>query len=242
MPLQVDPTNEDSDPAIRALTAALSVLFIRRAGGYTPIVTTQAVLPSAARVGDPDRAGRLILVRGALQNGHFRLLGDLHTNVFVAFSRIAAERACLDLVARWLAPSIAGWSPDALFAPSTAGVGLASLIARVLEVPLFLAQLDETGRACGVIGTADFAGSQIALVNDVVTTGNGMQKLKGVAEDAGARIVGASWFVSRRPVAVHELLDIPTSHVLDLELPAWSADDCQLCSSDLPLEDALDLN
>lgn len=205
-------------------------------------MTTQVLLPSAARVGDPDRAGRLILARGGLQHGHFRLLGDLHTDVFVTFSKIAGDRMSLDLVARWLYPSIAAWVPDALFAPSTAGVGLASSIARILEVPLYLAQLDETGRASGVIGDADFTGLQVGLVNDVVTTGGGLQKLKGVAQDAGAEVVGASWFVSRRPVAVHELLGVPTSHVLDLELPAWSVDDCQLCSTDLPLEDALDLN
>lgn len=205
-------------------------------------VTNQALLPSTTRVGDPDRAGRLILASQALRSGHFRLLGDLHTDVFVAFSRIAGERAPLELVAHWLAPSTAGWSPDALFAPSTAGVGLGSLIARVLEVPLYLAELDETGRACDVIGSADFTGLQIALINDVVTTGDGLQKLKGVAEDAGGRVVGASWFVSRRRVAIHELLDIPTSHVLDLELPVWLPGDCQLCSSDVPLEDALDLN
>lgn len=203
---------------------------------------TQALLPSAARVGDPDRAGRLILVREAVRNGHFRLLGELHTDVFLAFSRIAGDRASLDLVARWIVPSTAGWSPDALFAPSTAGVGLASSIARSLEIPLYLAQLDETGRACGVIGSADLSGLRIALVNDVVTTGNGLHKLKDVAESTGARVVGAAWFASRRPIPVHELLDIPTSHVLDLDLPAWSADACQLCASHLSVEDALDLN
>lgn len=205
-------------------------------------MTTQALLPSAARVGDPDRAGRLILARGGLQLGHFRLLGDLHTDVFVAFSKIAGDRSSLDLVARWLDPSIAAWVPDALFAPSTAGVGLASSITRILEIPLYLAQLDETGRPCGVIGGADFNGLRVGLVNDLVTTGSGLQKLKSVAQDAGAEVVGASWFVSRRPVPVHELLSVPTSHVLDLDLPAWSADECKLCSSDLPLEDALDLN
>lgn len=193
-------------------------------------------------MGDPDRAWRLLLVREALRKGHFRLLGDLHSDVFVAFSRIASERASLDLVARWLAPSTAGWSPDGLFAPSTAGVGLASLISRILEIPLYLAQLDQNGRACGVIPSPSFTGSRLALVNDVVTTGNGLQKLKDVAEEAGARVVGASWFVSRSPVPVHKLLDIPTSHVFDLELPAWSQDHCQLCSSDLPLQEALDLN
>lgn len=205
-------------------------------------MTTQALLPSAARAGDPDRAGRLILARDALSNGHFRLLGDLHTDVFLAFSKVAGDRESLDLVARWLAPSIAAWSPTALFAPSTAGVGLASSIARMLEIPLHLAQLDETGRACGVIGIASLTGSRVALINDVVTTGKGLTRLKEVAESDGAQVVGASWVVSRHPVPVHQLLNRPTSHVLDLDLAAWSAEDCRLCSSELPLEDALDLN
>jgi hypothetical protein len=66
---------------------------------------------------------RLNHTRGAAR-GHFALLSGLHTDRFLAFSRIADDPAALQTIAGWLAPSIALLLPDALVAPSTAGVGL----------------------------------------------------------------------------------------------------------------------
>lgn len=205
-------------------------------------MTTQTRPIWSARVGDPRRAVGLIAATEALKTGHFRLLADLHSDVFLRFSRIASDRNSLNVVTRWLAPSVAGWSPSALLAPSTAGVGLASSIARELEIPLYLAELDDSGRACGVIGDPRLRGERIALVNDVVTTGQGLERLMKVTEELGGHVVGAAWFASRRPVALEHILHVPTCRVVDLDLPTWSPEACRLCASELPVEDALDLN
>ena len=198
--------------------------------------------PSRALVGDPDLARDILIGSNALCHGHFRLLADLHTDTFIAFSRIASSRRSLDLIADWLAPSVAGWQPTALLAPSTAGVALASAIALRLGLPLYLAHLDEDGRATGIIGAHPPTDSCMGLVNDVVTTGEGIKRLAAVTREAGSMVAGATWFASRTDVDVGRDLSIPTAHVLDVPIAAWQSSSCELCQTEIEVQDALDLN
>ena len=192
--------------------------------------------------GDPSAIADLLALDGALLDGHFALLSGLHSDRFVAFSRIARQDGALDLVTGWLQPSLAATAPTAVFAPSTAGVGLGWTLARKLGVPLHLAGLDDHGRASSVIGEPDIAGGRLLLVNDVVTTGQGLQALAATVRARAAEVAGAAWFATRADIDVASLLDAPGFAVCDLALPVCRPVDCAHCASDEPLRQALDLN
>ena len=179
---------------------------------------------------------------GVLLEGHFRLLSGLHSDRFLAFSGIAAEAANTKLLATWLAPAIEPRRPDIVLAPSTAGVALAAALARRLGTSLALASLGGDGRPDALIAAADVEGRSVLLVNDVVTTGEGLERLAGLVRRHGGEVSGAAWFLSRSAVDVSARIEAPTESVGDIELSAWESHSCPLCEGGVALQDGVDLN
>jgi len=194
------------------------------------------------RVGSPELVAEMLALPGAVRQGHFALLSGLHTDRFVAFSAIAAHPQALSALVDWLAPVAAAWLPDAVLAPSTAGVSLGAALARRIGATLHLADLDDAGRPTGVVGVSLAVGARTVLVNDVVTTGSGMRLLADVARGAGASVVGAAWFASRAPIDVASAVGAPAVHVTDVSLPTFGGAECQQCHDAVPIQVAIDLN
>jgi orotate phosphoribosyltransferase len=206
------------------------------------VVTSETSSLLSVHRGDPATVAGLLSLDSALLDGHFELLSGLHSDRFVAFSRIARQDGALQLVAGWLQPSLAPTSPTAVVAPSTAGVGLGWTLARLLGVPLHLAGLDDHGRPCCLLGEPDVSGGRLLLVNDVVTTGQGLQALAETVRGRGAEVAGAAWFATRSSQDIAAILDAPVFSICELALAAWPQSECPRCTSGEPLQLAVDLN
>jgi orotate phosphoribosyltransferase len=192
--------------------------------------------------GDPDVIADLLSLPGALLEGHFRLLSGLHSDRFVAFSQITAKPGVPELLADWLLPSLGAMRPDAVLAPSTAGVGLGWAIAQRFGVPLHLATLDAPGRPEAVLGEQDLNGASILLVNDVVTTGDGLVALAELVRERGAEVGAATWFLSRSDVELSERIGAPSIALARLPLQTWHERECPLCAAGIEATEATDLN
>jgi orotate phosphoribosyltransferase len=130
-----------------------------------------------------------------------------------------------------------------VLAPSTAGVTLGGALARQLGVGLQLAALDAQGRAERVLGEAELTNQRVLLVNDVITTGDGLIALRDVVTQAGGSVIGAACFGIRSEIDVAERLGVPATVSVALRLPAVPADRCPLCRDGVAhIEDALDIN
>lgn len=208
-----------------------------------PVPAAASEIALVPRLGDPAQVSRLLTVEGVLREGHFRLLSGLHADVFLAFSAIADNASNLDEIASWLGPTVDAWTPDAVLAPSTAGVGLAATLARRISAPLHLAAVGADGRPFDVLGSVPAQRARVLLVNDVSTTGTAIAALARIARAHGADVVGAAWFASRS-LTPHASFDFPTAHVVDLNLTAAMSTECQRCAArgDVDIEDATDLN
>ncbi|MGD0454768.1 MAG: hypothetical protein ABSB69_14340 [Solirubrobacteraceae bacterium] len=193
-------------------------------------------------LGDQWMLAELLARPGVLEHGHFRLLSGAHSEHFLRFSRIAADTQALAGLVAALAPTVAVWQPESVLAPSTAGVSLARELAKQLGLALHLASVDARGRADGLIGEPPAAATRILIVNDVVTTGDGLKALAEVAKAAGADIAGAAWFASRSAVDVGSRLGTPTARLLTVELPSTAPESCARCAAGEPATDGLDLN
>jgi orotate phosphoribosyltransferase len=179
----------------------------------------------------------------ALLAGHFELLSGLHTDRFLAFSRIAADTAALNLIADYLLPSVAAQGPTVIVAPSTAGVALAWALAQRLSLPLHLAGLDDRGRAHSLIGGPDLSSERALLVNDILTTGHGLQALADTVTASGAELAAAAWFLTRSSkVDVEAMIGAPGFPVATMPLSSWAADQCPHCQAQTPAQLAVDLN
>jgi orotate phosphoribosyltransferase len=109
-------------------------------------------------------------------------------------------------------------------------------------VPLHLATVDSGGRADGLLGAPPPAGNRVLLVNDVVTTGEGLGALARVVAAHDGEVAGAGWFISRDHIDVEAQLGVPSYGVATVDLPSWSPADCVLCAAAEPLRPGLDLN
>jgi orotate phosphoribosyltransferase len=107
---------------------------------------------------------------------------------------------------------------------------------------MHLACLNSDGRPEGLVGDPDIAGARVLLVNDVVTTGQGIDALARTVRERGADVAGAAWFASRSGVDVVGNIDAPVVFAVSLDLKAVPADECETCSRGVPLEDGTDLN
>jgi orotate phosphoribosyltransferase len=194
------------------------------------------------RLGDPAAFASLLGQSEAVISGHFALLGGAHSDSFIRFSRVASEQRHLDLTAQWLLPSVSAWAPEIVAAPTTAGVALASTLARQLAILLVLADVGDDGRASQIRDSDLVAGRCVLLVNDVVTTGQGLAKLADAVRLSGAQVAGAAWFVTRDDIAVEDLLDAPVAAVADLMLSAWMPDACTQCAAGEELTLAVEIN
>lgn len=192
--------------------------------------------------GDPYVLTEWLALPGALRTGHFELLSGLHSDRFLAFSRICEQEGALDLLASWLAPELAPLRPTAVLAPSTAGVGLGRALARALGVPLQLASLNASGRPDSVIGSPPLTNERVLLANDVLTTGQGLEALAKLVRSGGGEAAAAVWFLSRTSVDMEAALGVPGLCIGDFKLPAWEAEQCDACRRGEPLELALDIN
>ena len=195
-----------------------------------------------AHLGDPWRIADLLGPPGTVCTGHYRLLGGDHSDRFVRFSEIARNQDGLDYLAELLTSKVGAWDPAGVLAPSTAGVALGVEIARRLGVRLHLASVGADGRAEGIVGDRPAPGAPLLLVNDVVTTGDGLRALAGVAAAAGAEVAGAAAFLCRRAETPEDALGMPLALVASAPLSSWSPSECPLCRDDQPVEDARDLN
>lgn len=195
-----------------------------------------------ARLGDPRVLASYLDRPGALRSGHFRLLSGLHSGHFLAFSAIAEDDEAVDEIASLLLPTISPWEPSVVLAPSTAGVTLAAALADRLGVGLYLASLDEQGRPAGIVGEPEISNDRVLLVNDVVTTGQGLMSLAQMVRDRGGQVAGGAWFATRSGVDVPDMIDAPVAFSFSLDLKAIAADHCSACARGIEVEDAIDLN
>lgn len=207
----------------------------------------EALAPAAppllrARLGDPRLLAEMIVDDNAVVEGHFELLSGAHSDRFIRFSRIANEHEHLGAVTEWLLPTVAAWLPTAVVAPATAGVALAASLAGRLGLPLFLAGVGEDGRATGIQDAEALAGKRVLLVNDVVTTGEGIVVLAAAAAASGATVAGACWFVTRASVDVEGMINAPAAALADVDLASWPAADCPLCRRDDAVTRAVEVN
>ena len=203
---------------------------------------THTLTPPRIVRGPQSAVTELLELPSALLEGHFELLAGAHTKHFLAFSRIAAEPGALDAICGWVVPELEPLRLSAIVSPSTAGAGLGYTLAQRLRAPLHLARVDEHGRALDLSQKTSLRAQRVLLVNDVVTTGQGLKRLAEVVQARGGTVVGATWFLTRSRLDVSEILGVPAIPVAEWDLPVTAQAECIACAAGDVAEQSYDLN
>lgn len=177
---------------------------------------------------------------GALTRGHFRLSSGLHSPAYVQCARLTEDPTRARRAGAALAAALVerlGTSPDSVLAPAMGGLLIGHEVAAALGVPFRFTERDAGGAMALRRGFALAAGEEVAVVEDVVTTGRSTRETIELAEAAGARVVGVGALLDRSgggegasPFAVRFVA------LARLDLPTWRPEECPRCAAGEPVE------
>ncbi len=169
---------------------------------------------------------------GAYLEGHFRLSSGLHSSGYLQCALVLSYPRDAEALGVALAALVRPFAATTVLSPALGGIVIGQEVARALDVRALFAERVEgalTLRRGFTLSAAD----TVLVVEDVVTTAGSTRETMRVAQDAGARVVGACSIVDRSGGA--HGLDVPYAALLTLTVPIYSETECPLCRQGIPI-------
>jgi orotate phosphoribosyltransferase len=178
----------------------------------------------------------------AMYRGHFSLLSGLHSEFFLIFNRIGSLPDAHAAIVDELAKALRITKPDMVIGPVSAGGLLVHGLADTVGARAGFFDLDSKSRPMATRVGYDIAtGSRVVLVNDLATTGTGLEYMRRILESYGARLVGVGLFATRGRKSIQYLRrlkrrwQIPIQTLVHLNIEAFPPHECQGCEIGAPI-------
>jgi orotate phosphoribosyltransferase len=175
----------------------------------------------------------------ALLSGHFLLSSGRHSDKYFQCARLLqypdkAFMVLAPLAKRLRADAECGKIKiDAVCGPAIGGIIVAYELARLLEVPAFFTERDDSGAMTLKRGFEVERGANILIAEDVITTGKSSMESIAVLEKLGAKVAALSCIVDRREAAAPPL-ELPLYAACKVNAGNWTKDECELCKQGVP--------
>jgi orotate phosphoribosyltransferase len=169
---------------------------------------------------------------GALLEGHFRLSSGLHSPGYLQCALVLSHPRDAELIGAALAERIKGLEATVVLSPALGGIVIGQEVARALGIRALFAERQD-GTLTLRRGFALSPQDQVLVVEDVVTTAGSTRETIAVAEEHGARVVGAASIVDRSG-GTHGLT-LPYAALLPMRLPTYPESECPLCKQGVPI-------
>ncbi|MDR2402599.1 MAG: orotate phosphoribosyltransferase [Spirochaetaceae bacterium] len=181
----------------------------------------------------------LLRESGAMLEGHFLLSSGQHSDRYFQCAKLlqypdqAAE--ALAAVAESLRRDMAAGklAIDAVVGPAIGGIIVAYELGRLLGLPAFFTERDDTGAMTLRRGFEVSPGEGILIAEDVITTGKSSEESATALETRGARVRALACLVDRRIQGT--ALSWPLYAASRVEAGNWDAGACELCRRGIPL-------
>jgi len=168
---------------------------------------------------------------GVLMEGHFILTSGRHSSQYLQCARIFQYPSYGEQIASILAQAFSEDDIDIVIGPAIGGIILSYEVAKALKVQALFAE-----RENGIMnlrrGFKIPQGSNVLVVEDVVTTGGSVKEVIELVNKAGSNVVGVGAIVDRS----NGKLDFGCKFnaVISMDVPSFDKDDCPLCKQGLP--------
>ena len=161
----------------------------------------------------------------ALLEGHFILSSGLRSPRYLQCARLLMEPRRAERMAKALAAKLPPETRDGIdvvVSPAMGGVIIGHEMGRALGRPAMFVERPQ-GRFELRRGFRLEPGSQVLLVEDVVTTGLSSREAIAAIEEAGGKVVAAASLVDRSDGGVD--FEVPFTALVRIEVPAYQPDD-----------------
>ena len=171
---------------------------------------------------------------GALLEGHFLLSSGLHSPQYLQCARLLEDPRRAERLGQALAAKFAGQQLDLVASPALGALIIGHEVARAAGARFIFTERDVTGRAILRRGFRVIPGERTLVVEDVVTTGGSTREVIEMLRAAAAEIRAVAAIVDRSGGQVE--FDVPLVSLLQLDVPAWPPEQCDLCRRGIPTE------
>ncbi|MDR0888278.1 MAG: orotate phosphoribosyltransferase [Coriobacteriales bacterium] len=169
----------------------------------------------------------------AVRKGHFKLTSGRHSDTYIQCARILEHPRLTNQLAVEAARRLPGdVKVDMVASPAIGGILFGFAVAFSLHTPFIFSERKD--------GAMQFRRSfevpknaSILVVEDVVTTGGSVKEVIDLVRDAGANVAGVVSIIDR---GANPDFGAPFYPLLRLKTPSWSPEECDLCSSGVPLD------
>ena len=169
----------------------------------------------------------------ALLTGHFRLSSGLHSDRYLQCARLLMFPERAEAAGRELAQMLREFAPRVVVSPALGGIIIGHETARALRVPFLFAERQDGSFALRR-GFRLEPGEEVAVVEDVFTTGKSTREVLERVAASGGKPVAAGSIVDRGLPS--GALPVPARSLLTLPVPSWPEDECPLCREGRPLD------
>jgi orotate phosphoribosyltransferase len=188
----------------------------------------------------------LELVSG--RQGHFLLESGHHGDLWLDLERLCLQPQRAQAVAVGLTAPLSELQLDAVCGPLVEGAFVALIVALQLDVQFTYSEKFGRPPAEGLFPAGyrvpaslreGLRGKRVAIVDDVINAGSAIRGTFADLEECGANVVAISTLLVLGSAAAKFAAskNVPLYNVATLPSNLWTASECPLCESSIPLQD-----
>jgi orotate phosphoribosyltransferase len=182
------------------------------------------------------------------RQGHFLLESGHHGDLWLDLETLCLQPQRVQAVAAGLIASLSNLQLDAVCGPLAEGAFVALMVALQLDIQFTYSErfvhpaagrLFSAGYRVPASLREGLRGKRVAIVDDVINAGSAIRGTFADLEECGANVVAissllvlgsaAARFAASKNVPLHSVATLPNN--------LWTASECPLCESGLPLQD-----
>jgi len=168
----------------------------------------------------------------ALLTGHFLLSSGRHSDQYLEKFRLVENPRLLEPICESLAERFRNDHIDVVMGPTTAGIILAYIYARILGVQGRYAE-SEGGVRKLRRGQTLLPGTRILIVDDILTTGGAVRECIDLSKQYQAEVAGIAVLADRTSGTTD--FGYRLESALSIQVESWKPEECPLCKRNIPI-------